>query len=85
MPRCAAPPSRPHELQVFTFPSSYCNDRGRRINNGEPDWPSSLEGFAKRAYFFYDKELKPLDFRLRASVLDYPRGMSGNIGMFLIW
>lgn len=37
------------------------------------------------AYLFYDKELKPLDFRLRASVLDYPRGMPGNIGMFLIW
>lgn len=74
-----------HELQVITFPASYCNDRGRRINNSEPDWPSSLEGFAKRAYVFYDKELKPLDFRLRAAVLDYPGGMPGTIGMFLIW
>src|SRR5690242_4174962 len=39
-----------HEIQAFTFPASYCNDKGRRINNLESDWPDSLEGFAKRAY-----------------------------------
>ncbi len=44
----------------MTFPCSYCNDGGRRINNLLPDWPTSLEGFAKKAYEFYDKELKPL-------------------------
>jgi|RhiMethySRZTD1v2_1073278.scaffolds.fasta_scaffold16873_9 hypothetical protein len=37
------------QLLVFKFPASYCNDQGRRINNMEPDWPSSLEGFAKKA------------------------------------
>src|SRR5882724_4197086 len=31
-----------NELQVITFASTYCNDRGRRINNNEPDWPESL-------------------------------------------
>ena len=38
-----------NEIQVITFASTYCNDRGRRINNNESDWPESLEGFAKKA------------------------------------
>ena len=74
-----------HELQALTFPASYCNDGGRRINNSEPDWPNSLEGFAKHAYEFYVKELQPLGYKLRVEILDYPGGMPGNVGMFLRW
>jgi hypothetical protein len=74
-----------HEFQVIAFPASYCNDGGRRINNGEADWPSSLEGFAKRAYDFYVKELQPLGYKIRVEILDYPGGMPGNVGMFLKW
>jgi hypothetical protein len=73
------------QLLAITFPASYCNDKGRRINNLEPDWPDSLEGFAKKAYEFYIAELKPLDFKLNAQVLDYPGGMPGNIGFYLTW
>src|SRR3954463_12811318 len=29
-------------LLAITFPASHCNDKGRRINNLEPDWPDSL-------------------------------------------
>lgn len=74
-----------HELQIFTFPARYCNDGGRRINNAEADWPDSLEGFAKRAYEYYEKELRPLGYKASAQVLDYPGGMLGNIGFFLKW
>jgi hypothetical protein len=74
-----------HEFQALTFPASYCNDGGRRINNSESDWPNSLEGFAKHAYEFYVKELQPLGYKLRVEVLDYPGGMPGNVGMFLRW
>jgi hypothetical protein len=74
-----------HELQIFTFPASYCNDAGRRINNAEPDWPDSLEGFAKRAYEYYEKELRALGYRINAQVLDYPNGMLGTVGIFLRW
>jgi hypothetical protein len=74
-----------HQLQALTFPASYCNDGGRRINNNEPDWPESLEGYAKKAYEFYETELRPLGYKLRVEVLDYPGGMPGNIGMFLRW
>src|SRR5262245_11389621 len=73
------------QLRVITFPASYCNDGGRRINNNDPDWPSSLEGFAKKAYEYYDKEMRPLGYKLRVEILDFPGGMPGNVGMFLRW
>ena len=74
-----------HEVQVLTFPASFCNDQGRRINNGEQDWPDSLEGFAKKAHAFFETELKPLGFKSRAQVLNYPDGRLGDIGVFLAW
>ena len=74
-----------HEVQVLTFPASFCNDRGRRINNAEQDWPDSLEGFAKKAHAFFEAELKPLGFKSRAQVLNYPDGRLGDVGIFLAW
>ena len=73
------------EVEVFTFPASFTNDGGRRINNNEPDWPQSLDGFAKKAYDFYEMELRPLGYKLQVRVLNYPGGMIGDIGIFLLW
>lgn len=73
------------EVQVVTFPASFCNDGGRRINNMLPDWPDSLEGFAKRAYEFYVRELRPLGYKLHAQVIDFPGGVPGEIALFLKW
>ena len=73
------------QLQVMTFPASYCNDHGRRINNLDPAWPESLEGFAKRAYEFYARELKPLGYKMHCEIISFPGGMPGEIGMFLKW
>jgi hypothetical protein len=73
------------QLQVMTFPASYCNDGGRRINNLDPNWPESLEGFAKRAYQLYEKELKPLGYKLHCEIINFPGGMPGDVGMFLRW
>jgi hypothetical protein len=73
------------EVQVITFPASFCSDGGRRINNMLPDWPDSLEGFAKRAYDFYMKELRPLGYKLHAQVIDFPGGVPGEIALFLKW
>jgi len=73
------------QLMALKFPATYCNDQGRRINNMEPDWPSSLEGFAKKAYDYYMAELRPLGFKLHAQVLDYPGGMPGDIDLYLRW
>jgi hypothetical protein len=82
---CRAAEQGSQQVQIITFPANYCNDRGRRINNNEPDWPNSLEGFAKKAYEFYEKELKPLGYRAHVEIIDYPGGMPGNVGMFLKW
>lgn len=73
------------EVMAFQFPSAYCTDRGRAINNFEHEWPQTLTGVAKKAYEFYEKELAPAGYKVRAEVLDYPGGMPGDVGMFLRW
>jgi hypothetical protein len=74
-----------HQLQVVTFPSSFCSDGGRRINIADPEWPSTLEGFAKKAYDFYVKELRPLGYKLHAEIISFPGGMPGEVGLYLKW
>jgi hypothetical protein len=74
-----------HHLDVITFPSSYCSDGGRRINIADPEWPTTLSGFAKDAYDFYDKELRPLGYKLRAEIINFPGGMPGEISLSLAW
>jgi hypothetical protein len=73
------------EVMLIQFPAEYCDDRGRAINNAEPDWPKSLDGFAKRAYQAYEQQLRPHGYKLQARILDYPRGMPGTVGLFLMW
>ncbi|NJM91453.1 MAG: hypothetical protein HC861_01165 [Rhodospirillaceae bacterium] len=51
----------------------------------EPDWPQSLEGFAKRAYEYFMSDLKPLGYKLTAQIMDYPGGMPGTVGLYLSW
>jgi hypothetical protein len=74
-----------NEVQVYRFPNELCSDRGRRINNSEPDWEQTLEGRPKAAYEFWHGHLRPLGFGLKAEVLEYPGGMPGDIGFFLTW
>jgi hypothetical protein len=73
------------ELQVMQFSSEFCTDSGRSINNFEPDWPETLTGFAKEAYEAWDEHLRPLGYKLRAQILNYPNGMPGDVGMILYW
>jgi hypothetical protein len=73
------------EVLVVRFSSEYCTDGGRAINSFEPDWPESLTGFGKRAYEFWQKELEPQGYKLRAQIMDFPGGMPGDVGMFLKW
>jgi hypothetical protein len=74
-----------HQLRVITFPSSYCSDGGRRINIADPEWPSTFTGFAKDAYDFYLKELRPLGHKLHADIISFPGGMPGEVGLYLAW
>jgi len=73
------------ELMIGQFPSSFCSDGGRAINNLEHDWPKTLQGVAKRGYDCYEALFKPKGYKLRAQILDYPGGMLGDVGIFLLW
>jgi hypothetical protein len=82
--RIAAEQGR-HQVEVVTFPCTFCTDGGRRINIADPEWPSTLEGFAKTAYQFYLEELRPLGFKMHAEIITFPDGMPGEAALFLKW
>jgi len=73
------------EVQVYRFPSALCTDRGRRINNGDTDWPESLTGRPRAGYEWWRDHMRQTGFGLRAEVLEYPGGIPGDIGFFLTW
>jgi CBS domain-containing protein len=73
------------QLMLLRFPSELCSDGGRAINVTEADWPSTLRAEAAETYLRWERDLKPRGFHLMASVLDFPNGMPGDIGLFLGW
>ncbi len=73
------------EFMLLRFPCELCSDGGRAVNVPEPDWPSTLRGEAAEFYLRWQRDLKPLDFRLTARVLDFPGGFPGDLGLFLTW
>ena len=73
------------ELLLIKFPSQLCGDGGRAINIAAPDWPKSLRGEAAELYLRWEHDLKPRGFHLSAQILDFPSGMPGDVGLFLLW
>jgi CBS domain-containing protein len=73
------------EWLVLRFPSQLCSDGGRAINIADVGWPATLRGEAAELYLRWEQELKPTGFGLSAHVLEFPGGMPGDIGLFLVW
>jgi CBS domain-containing protein len=73
------------EFMLLRLPSQLCSDGGRAVNVPEPGWPATLRGEAAEIYLRWERDLKPHGFGLTARVLDFPGGMPGDIGLFLIW
>jgi hypothetical protein len=73
------------EVLVLRFSGEFCTDGGRALNSFEPDWPGTLTGFARRAHEFWEKEFAPQGYKLRAQIMDFPGGVSGDVGIFLRW
>jgi hypothetical protein len=73
------------EVLLTRFPSDLCSDGGRAVNASEPDWPATLRGEAAEILLRWEQELKPGGFRMVARVLDFPGGIPGDIGLFLVW
>lgn len=73
------------EVLVMRFPSRLCSDRGRAVNNALPDWPETLPQKARDLYEGWKATAQPAGFHLRATILDFPGGMPGDVGLFLNW
>jgi CBS domain-containing protein len=73
------------EWLVLRFPNQLCSDGGRAINIADAGWPATLRGEAAELYLRWEQELKPAGFGLSAHVLEFPGGMPGDIGLFLMW
>jgi hypothetical protein len=73
------------EFLLLRFPSQVCSDGGRAINVPDPGWPATLRGEAAEIYLRWSHDLQPQGFHLSARVVDFPDGMPGDIGLFLVW
>ena len=73
------------EVQVYRFPNTLCTDRGRAINQQESGWETTLTGVPKEIYEFWDRQLRPLGYKLKVQIIDFPGGMPGDVGITLKW
>jgi len=73
------------EVFVFRFPNELCTDRGRAINQREPGWENTLTGLPKELFEFWQKYLKPHGYKLGFSIIDFPGGIPGDVGVTLSW
>jgi hypothetical protein len=73
------------EAMVYSFPSDLCNDGGRAINSGDPNWPDTLQGKAKEFYERYQAIGKPSGYKMKAMIINFPGGIPGDVGFFLNW
>lgn len=73
------------EALVYSFPSDFCTDNGRAINNADPQWPETLQGKAKELYDRFKLAAQPQGYKLKAMVVTFPGGIPGDIGFFLNW
>jgi len=84
MVRRAAEQGR-QDIEIGRFPSEYCTDRGRAINNFDPSWPDTLTGVARRAHDAFKQHLEPQGYKMRAQILNYPDGNLGEVGLYIVW
>lgn len=83
------------ELMITSFPSSFCTDDGRAVNNAdreapvragqEPPWLSTLPKGAKPVYDYWKANLAPGGFGFNARIINYPDGKPGDVGLFFSW
>jgi hypothetical protein len=73
------------EFMLMRFPSQLCSDGARAINISEMGWPDTLRGEAAELYLRWARDLKPHGFPIGARLLDFPGGMPGDVGLFLLW
>ena len=73
------------EHMLLKFPCELFTDHGRAVNVPDPSWPATLRGIAAQVFLRWKRELRARGFRLAARVIDFPDGVPGDIGLFLVW
>lgn len=73
------------EVMLVSFPSDFCTDGGRRINNRIPGWQDTLPGGARALHAFWREALRPGGFGFGARILNFPAGVLGDVGLFVTW
>jgi hypothetical protein len=73
------------EVMLVSFPSDFCTDGGRKINNRVPGWQDTLPDGAQVFVEFWRDALQPGGFGLGAWILAFPGGMPGDVGLFVTW
>jgi tRNA A37 threonylcarbamoyltransferase TsaD len=73
------------EVQVYRFPNTLCTDNGRAINQQEAGWETTLTGVPKEMYEFWARQLRPLGYKLKVQIIDFPGGVPGDVGITLKW
>jgi len=74
-----------YQVEALSFPAAYCTDNGRAINNGERDWPTTLQGKAAGFYDIWQTIARPKGYRLKAYIKDFPNGFPGDVSLQLDW
>ena len=73
------------EVMLVSFPSDFCTDGGRRVNNRLPGWQDTLPGGARALHGFWRDALRPGGFGFGARILNFPAGVLGDVGLFVTW
>ena len=66
------------EAMVYSFPSDLCTDSGRAINNGDPNWPETLQGKAKEFYDRYEERGQAAGLPAEGDGHQLPRRRAGR-------
>jgi hypothetical protein len=74
-----------NEVRVFRFPNALCTDHGRAINQQEPGWEQTLTGVPREIYELWARHFRSRGYKLRVEIVDFPKGMPGDIAMTLVW
>ncbi len=74
-----------YAIEVMKFPSDFCSDGGRAINNSDKNWPETLQGKAQSFYAIWKMHGHPHGYRLTAKITDYPDGFIGDVSLLIDW
>jgi CBS domain-containing protein len=72
-------------VPALVFPAALCTDGGRAINLPDPEWPATLQGKAADFFLRWDRQLRPLGFKLSARIVSFPDGFPGDAELALFW